>query len=401
MTFSRLSEYFSQLEATTLRNKMVVILASLFEESDAKDIGKLAYLLQGRVAPLFEAIEFGMADKMMMRAIALGMGIKSETVLQVFKKEGDLGKAVEKLKIKKSRPKADQPLAEKIKNTYKKLKITDVYEVLYKLATSSGAGSQEIKIKLLADLIKEADPLSAKYIVRITLAKLRLGFSDMTMLDALSWMLSGTKEYKAAIEKAYNVRPDLGFICNTIKTRGMKGLVHVVPKVGTPILMARAERLSTAEEIIAKVGKCAVEGKLDGFRLQVHFIRKLKAKMSNVKTATQNLNLFGDYSRYVKLFSRNLEDVTVMYPDIVEGVITQVQAKEAIFEGEAIAFNPKTGEYLPFQETVQRKRKYDIAAMAQKVPLKLIVFDLLYLDGISYIDRPFHERRIRLEKTVH
>lgn len=367
MLFKRLSEYFVQLDETTLRNKMTEILSSLFKEADAEEIGKLCYLLQGRVAPLYEAIEFGIADRMMMRAVASGLEVHEEDVLSEFKKKGDLGKVVENIKNKKS----------KIKNTNKKLNILDVYEVLYKVAISGGEGSQDKKITLLGDLIRDIDSLSARYIVKITLAKLRLGFSDMTILDSLSWMIDSSKKHREEIERAYNVRPDLGFISETVKDKGIEGLSQVKPKVGTPILMARAERMGSGEDIILKIGECAVEPKYDGFRLQCHFNRK-----------------------EVKLFSRNLENVTHMYPDIFRAVVKQIKAKEAIFEGEAIGINLKTGAYLPFQETVQRKRKYDVEAKALEIPLKLIVFDLLFVDGENLISKPFAERRKRLEETI-
>ncbi len=378
MLFKQLSEYFAQLEATTLRNKMTEILASLFKEAEASEIGKLCYLLQGRVAPLFEAVEFGLADKMMIRAITQGLGVEDGLVLKVFKEEGDLGKAVEKLKLAESGK----------RKASRKVHIMDVYEVLYKVATSGGSGSQDLKIKLLGDLLHDVDSLSARYIVKITLAKLRMGFSDMTILDSLSWMLHCTKEARPEIERAYNVRPDLGFISETVKKKGIEGLKNVEPTVGTPILMARAERMTNAEDIIDKIGECAIEPKFDGFRLQVHYQRKAE---SGKRKEREEL---------IKLISRNLEDVTHMYPDIVEGVRMEIKVKEAIFEGEAIGINLKTGAYLPFQETVQRKRKYDIETMAQKIPLKLIAFDLLYLDGENLINKPYRERRKRLEEIV-
>jgi len=139
--------------------------------------------------------------------------------------------------------------------------------------------------------------------------------------------------------------------------------------------MARAERLTTSEEIIDKIGKCAIEPKFDGFRLQIHYQKAHKTPQGWPKDSR-------GVERSVKLFSRNLEDVTHMYPDIVEGVRMEIKADEAIFEGEAIAYNPKTGKYLPFQETVQRKRKYNIEGMAKKIPLKLIAFDLLYVEKL-------------------
>ncbi|MBI3385075.1 hypothetical protein HY030_02705 [Candidatus Gottesmanbacteria bacterium] len=388
MQFSQLSEFFSKLENTASRNEMTLILADLFKKSSQEEIGYICYLLQGRVLPLFEPIEFGLADKMMIKAIARAYGKKEEEVNSLFKKRGDLGITGQELGIKE------------LKNPgIKELKINEVYEALYNLAITSGAGSVEKKVGILSKLLQNSDPLSVRYIIRITLAKLRLGFSDMTILDGLSWMVTGNKSERKNIEAAYNVRPDLGFIAKTVKELKNKGIkqlrnLRIKPEIGVPILMARAERLSSGEEIIKKIGRCGVEYKYDGFRIQVHFSKELTNK--------ETPGLFDeDKKSFMRLFSRNLEDVTSMYPDIVKGVVDQIKAKEAIFEGEAIAFNPKTGEYLPFQETVQRKRKYDIGQKSIDIPLKLIVFELLYIDGESLIEKPWEERRRRLEKIFN
>ena len=376
MTFRRLAEYLKQLDETTLRNKMTEILADLFKEAKDKEIGVVCQLLQGRVAPLYEAVEFGIADKMIIRSIALGLELATDKVTVLFKKTGDLGLTAERIKNKEDRIPPSPRLRRASKNK-KELSVKEVYEVLYKLATSGGEGSQEVKIKLLAQLIKDLDRLSCRYVVRIPINRLRLGFSDMTVLDALSWYLTGNKSLRGRIEKAYNVRPDLRFISNTLKEEGIKGLVQVKPRVGTPILMARAERMSSGEDIILKIGKGAIEKKYDGFRIQGH--------IKDQKTV---------------LFSRNLENVTNMYPDIVLGIQKQLKVKEAIIEGEAVAFNPNTGEYLPFQETVQRKRKYNIEAKAKEIPLKLFVFELLYANGKSYLGESYTERKKKLKNIV-
>ncbi|KKQ25502.1 MAG: putative DNA ligase, partial [Candidatus Roizmanbacteria bacterium GW2011_GWC2_37_13] len=206
----------------------------------------------------------------------------------------------------------------------------------------------------------------------------------MTVLDAYSWMLKGDKSLRSVIEKAYHVRPELGYIGRLIKEDGISSLEKIGPKVFTPIIMMRAERLSSAKEILKQIGKCLVEPKFDGFRLQVH-LRSDPLGSDLIK---------------VKLFSRSLEDVTYMYPDIVEGVKKQVKAKEIIFEGEAIGYNVKTGAFLPFQETVQRKRKYEIEATAKEIPLRLFSFELLYLNGKNFINKSFIERRKALEDSI-
>ncbi|MBI2617744.1 ATP-dependent DNA ligase [Candidatus Gottesmanbacteria bacterium] len=365
MTFKHLSEYFQQLEKTTLRNKMVEILASLFKEANPAEIGKLCYLLQGRVAALYTAVEFGVADKMMIRAISQGLEIDQKDVVTEFKKEGDLGTTAEKLRVRNKR-----------KGTRNTITISEVFTDLYKVASSTGDGSQEQKVTILAGLIRSVDPLSVRYVVRITLGKLRLGFSDMTMLDGFSWMEKGDKSGKETIEKAYNVRPDLAYIGETIKKYGIKGL-HGVPKPGIPILMARANRLSSAEDILLKIGRCAVEYKYDGLRLQVHKDGKM-----------------------LKMFSRNLEDVTSSFPDIAKAVRVQVHVDSIIFEGEVVAYNPKNGVFVPFQETMQRKRKYDIEKKALEIPVKLFVFELLFCNGKSFLGSPYFERKKKLKEVI-
>lgn len=364
MKFKDLSEYLQKLEGTTSRNTMIEILAELFKTADAKDIDKIVYLLQGRVAPLYEPIEFGMADKMLLRAIALAYNISPKEALAEYKKVGDIGEVAEALNKKLN-----------IKN--KKLDVGEVFDVLKKVAETSGAGSVEKKMTIVSELFKSLDSLSARFVARIPVARLRLGFSDMTILDSLSWMIDGTKANRDKIEPVFNIRPDLGYIAKTIKKLGVIGLTKATPSVFTPILMARAERLSSGEEIIKKIGKCAIEPKFDGFRLQAH------------KKGSE-----------VRLFTRNLEDATFMYPDVVAGVRTQINAKEAIFEGEAIAYNPETGEYLPFQETVQRKRKYGIEEKAREIPLKLICFDLLFVNGKNLIGQSYSERRKKLSSII-
>ncbi len=357
MTFKELSSHLQKLERTTSRNDMILLLSELFKEVSASDFDKVMYLLQGRVAPLYVNLEFGMADKMVIKALANAFEIEEDEISKNFKRIGDIGELAEVMRSKLAHPNSG-------------ISIHEVFGELEKIVNISGEGSVDKKTDTLAKLLKSADSLSCRYIARIPVAKLRLGFSDMTVLDSLSWMLKGDKSLRPIIEKAFNIRPDLGYIGRLIKEKGVEGLNSTKPNVGTPILMARAERLSSGQEIIDKIGECAVEPKFDGFRLQAHY-----------------------KGGEVKLFTRNLEEVTFMYPDVVAGIKSQVKADEAIFEGEAIAYNPTTNEYLPFQLTSQRKRKYDIEEMARKIPLKYMVFDVLYINGENMIPIPYKERR--------
>lgn len=369
MKFSLLAEYFEKIEKTSSRLEITHLLADAFKHIPPEEFDLAAYLLQGRVTPQYEATEFGIASKMVAKAAALAMNLDLADVTKAIKKSGDLGITVEEFKHQYASFES------------KDLSIHEVHERLLDMAKRGGSGSQQEKMSIMAHLIRQLDPLSCRYLVRIPLGVMRLGFSDMTVLDAYSWMVAGDKSLRKDIENAYHVRPDLGYIGKQLKQHGAAGLKSVKPEVFTPILMMRAERLSSGEEIVTKIGMCAIEPKFDGFRLQIH------AKKIHGKTT-------------VKLYSRNLEDVGYMYPDVVEGVVRQMKGHELIVEGEAIGFDPARERFLPFQETVQRKRKHGIEEKMKEIPLRLFVFELLLHDGKNYMQIPFEDRRRALTHAI-
>jgi DNA ligase-1 len=359
MTFQTFAKYLQKLEGIASRNEMTVVLSEMFTEVSADDARLLAYLSQGKLGPAYKSPDFGIADKQMLKAFKTLKTPNTQDVEALFRKNGDLGLVAQEIKFQ-------------IPNSKSQLNIKDVYEKLWDIATVSGTGSQDKKQQLIINLLAQVDAVSAKYIVKIILGKLRTGFSDMTMLDSLSWMLTQDKRKRKEIENMYNVRADLGEIVKTLKT--LKAPKALNPQVGTPVLMAKCERAENPTEIWERLDKCALEYKLDGLRIQAHVDKE------------------------VTLFSRGLENVTSMYPDICEGLKKQVKTP-CIVEGEMIALD-KQGNFLPFQETVQRKRKYDILEMLESVPLKIFLFDILSLGGKSLINLPNQKRREMLEKTV-
>ena len=339
-----------KLEGTASRNEMTVILAELFKKASPEDARLIAYLSAGRLGPAYNSPDTGVADKMMVKAV----GPEAE---KLFKQKGDLGLVAQELNQGKG-----------------SLSIVEVHKKLLEIAGDGGTGSQERKQELIRKLLNELDAVSAKYAVKIILGKLRTGFSDMTVMDSLSWMIGGDKSKRGEIEKMYNVRADLGEIAGELVK--YKHPRKIEPEIGTPILMARAERAKNPAEIWTRNGKCALEYKLDGLRIQSHLSGGI-----------------------VTLFSRGMEDVTHMYPDICEGLKKQLK-NNCIVEGEMIAVG-KDGRFLPFQETVQRKRKYDIVEMAKKVPLKIFLFDVLVIDGKDVMHETNSKRREALEKLVN
>jgi DNA ligase 1 len=356
ITFLDLSGYFERLERTTKRLEMFTILAELFAAAEPGEIAPLIYLTQGELLPSFRGIQIGMSEKLLIRAVALGAEREPAEVAATFKRTGDLGKTAEALHGVKGQ----------------RMSVKAVYDELIRTAGISGEGSVEEKVNALADLLRRVSPQEARYVARVVMGKLRLGAGDATILEALSVAVLKDRSGKPALERAYNRCSDLGVVGERLLAGGLEGVEAIHARLGYPIRPALCERLPTTEEIIGKIGRCSVELKYDGLRLQIH--------------------RDGDT---VEMFSRNLERMTDMFPEIADALIRSLGANRAIVEGEALAVS-ETGELLPFQVTMQRKRKHGIAAMAKDVPLCFFAFDLLYLDGEDYTPKPYAERRRKL-----
>lgn len=389
MLFSKLAQYFSRIEATPKRLEITAILAELLKESSPEEIDKICYLVLGQLAPLYEGIEFNLAGKMLIRVMSDAYGVSREEAGKISKEKGDLGEAAELLS-KKSKVHSSQ------------LKVGQVYSKLREIAEDSGTGSQERKVREMALLFQSLDPLSVRYVARIPVAKLRLGFSDKTILDALSVAEVGDKSLRPVLERAYNVSADIGRIARLAKSKGVKGLEKIGVTVGVPVRMAAAERLPDPKAILEKMGgKLAAEPKYDGFRVQVHVDRDKRPETGDRKDQLALGELAGTAAGpWVGIFSRNLESTTAMFPEISDAA-QKLEAKTAIFEGEAIAYNPETEEFEPFQETAKRKRKYGVKDKAETLPLKVFAFDLLYLNGRDLTREPYEKRRVELEKLIH
>ena len=162
---------------------------------------------------------------------------------------------------------------------------------------------------------------------------------------------------------------------------GMKNLFKqkIDIHVGRPIKMMLAQRVSALDEVPEKIpGEWTIEAKYDGERVQAHKNKKGK----------------------IILFSRRLDNITEQFPDLVEYLEKSIPEKEFVIEGEVIAVDEK-GHPLPFQTLMQRRRKYDVEEYAQKIPVQLKTFDLLYLNGESYLHRSYVERTEKLAKILH
>jgi DNA ligase-1 len=377
MLFSELSSYFEKLENTSSRLALIDILADLFKHSSTAEIDKIIYLTQGRIAPFFEATEIGMAEKQVADTIAKVYGSTREKVLKLYGKLGDMGPvAVELSKDSRDYSLTHPTLLDLDADSKKPLSVKEVFEILTQIAKISGLGTVEKRQSLLAGLLKRSDSKSAKYLVRIPLGNLRLGIGDPTILDGLAKARFGDKSKRKLLEGAYNRTSDLGLIAKTLWEKNLDGVLKLQVIVGKPIRSELCERLPNAEKVIEKMGTVDAQPKYDGFRVQIH--------------------KDGDK---IFMFSRNLENMTNMFPELIKGALAQIKAKSVILDSEALAYNPDSEEFLPFQETTKRRRKYNIEEVAKTLPLKAFVFDVLYKDGKSLIDTPLKER-LRILKEI-
>ena len=375
MLFKDLCLYFEKLEKTSSRLNLIDILADLFKHSSSSEIEKIVYLSQGRIAPFFQALEIGMAEKQVAQAIAQAYNSTKQDILKLYGKLGDIGfTAVEAhLKFVKEGKIQNSLFAEKPT----KMTVAEVFDVLTQIAKTSGLGTVEKRQILLSGLLKRAESNSVKYLVRIPLGNLRLGVGDPTILDGLAKAALGDKSKRKLLEGAYNRTSDLGLIAKTLWEKGLNGVSKLQVIVGKPIRSELCERLPNSEKVIEKMGVVDAQPKYDGFRVQIH--------------------KDGDK---ISMFSRNLENMTHMFPELIAGALNQIKAKTAILDSEALAYNPESEEFLPFQETTKRRRKHGIEEIAKTLPLKAFVFDILYKDGKSLIDTPLKERLKILKETI-
>lgn len=365
MKFSEFAHYLTLLEETSSRLALIDILGELFKKIDKSEIDKVIYLMQGRVAPFFAPIEMGMAEKTVASAIALAFDIDKDEVLKKSGQKGDLGLVA-------------QELVSDGKNSTRNITVSDVFESLLEVAQTSGEGSVERKVSLLSKLLSQFDSTAVKHIVRIALGNARLGIGDPTVLDGLATAILGDKSQRKLLEKAYSETSDLGLIGRTLIGDGLEGVKKLGVTVGRPIRSELCERLPNPVKVFEKLGEVIhATYKYDGFRVQIH----------------KN----GDD---ITMFSRNLENMTHMFPELIEAAQRQIQAKTAILDTEALAYQPESEEFLPFQETTKRRRKHNIQEVAKTLPLKAFVFDILYVDGKSLIDTPLTERREIMQKII-
>lgn len=374
MRYSELVDLYEYLEQTPSRLKKVERISEFIRETETNVLEKIVLLVQGRVFPSYSEKEIGVADKMMVRVIASSSGFPEKHVIKEFKETGDLGLAVEKLMEKKKQTTL----------VSRDLDVQKVFDNLRKLAKVEGYGSQEVKVSIIKELISNAKPKEAKYIVRTVLSQLRIGVAEGVLRDSIAQAFfpgkegEDKKEIVKTIEMAWFQRPDYSEIARTAKESGLKGLRRISIEIGKPYHVLLAEKSKDMKEALAKFDRPSLEFKYDGARVSIH--KK------------------GDKLWF---FTRRLENVTKQFPDLFDLARKGIQTKECIIEGEMLGIDPKTKNPLPFQMLSQRiRRKYDIEKIMKQIPIQVNLFDVVYHKGKQLFSEPLEKRRKLLEKII-
>lgn len=444
MEYRALVDIYQRLESTPKRLGKTKIIADFLRKTE--NLSGIVLLLQGRIFPSWDETKIGIASRLVVKAISKATGITAVKIEQEWKKTGDLGLT------------AQNKVGKKTQATLftRNLTVEKVFTNIRRLSTMEGAGCVDRKIQLIAELLTSSKPEEARYIIRTLLQDLRVGVGEGSLRDAIVWAFfpkieyihtlcpkcgkivpkSGMKECLSckapfskapsfddlskdtyfetsnefiedlkkgkldankiynianneraaynfmvdAVQQAYDITNDFGVVAEIAKSSGIKGLLNQELVIGKPVKVMLALKVNDAKEGLERVGRPAeVEYKLDGFRMQVH-----------------------KKDDEIKLFTRRLEDVTTQFPDVVGFVRENVDAASFIIDSEAVGYSPKTKKYLPFQSISQRiKRKYNIQAIAEKFPVELNVFDILFYEGKNLLKEPFKKRREILEKIIN
>jgi len=370
------AEAYRDLEQVTGRLVLTERLAALLAQTPAELLPTVCYLCQGLIAPEFAGVDLGLAEKMAVRAVGAATGAEPAEVAGLVREVGDLGQAAEQLLTARG---SRGSLGSVGDGRAGSLEVTVVMSTLREIAAADGAGSQGRKLELLAGLLALATPLEARYLLRLVTRNLRLGIGTPTVLDALAQVHAGGKAARPVLERAYNICCDLGRVAGVLVEDGLAAVEELRVAPGSPVRAMLAQRLSEGPQILAKLGgQCSAEYKYDGVRVQAH------------RTADGE----------IELFTRRLERISGQFPDVVASLAAGLEPREAILEGEVVAYDAAAGELRPFGEVMLRRRKHGIDQAVRDVPVGLFCFELLYADGRDLTRLPYPERRAALAAAI-
>ena len=334
--FTELVDLCKNLEATTKKNEKTDLIEEFLHKLNGEEISPSVFLILGTIFPASDSK-------------ALNVSVA----------------AIQKVTSRIRAGTSDE----------KPLTILDVHNYFCEIASASGRGSRQKREDLLGSLLSRASSLEAEYIIKIIFGEMRHGVAKGVMVKAIAQTAGAT--LKLAQRASMFSGGDLGGLARIALEKGKEGLQEIGLQLFTPIEPMLAQLAKDFEQVFTEHDeKSALEYKYDGARVQIH--RK------------------GDE---VSIFSRQLSDVTDSLPEIVNLTKELVKADEAILDGEVVAIG-ENERPMPFQDLMRRfKRVHEIDKVMLEVPIRLYLFDVMYLDGKSLIDAPYEQRWNALTET--
>jgi len=382
MKFKKLSEYLDSLEKINSRNEMTKILSKIYRELGGEQSSMFSYLVLGRVGPIFISSEFNVSEKSIIKL--LKKIYPSSDIESVRAKLGDIGLGVYQL----------------CDDRGDIFSLKEVYEILWSIVLDTGTGSSKRKLDTISHTISKLSKIEAKFFVKIIVGNLRLGVSIKTLIESLSIYVSESKKYSERIETAYGYSSDIGYLSRLIKESKDidKELSNIDMIPGVPILPKLVQKVDSYEEGVKRMeSDFYVQPKYDGLRCQIHkFHTRKKYRDSVWRSYTKKdttLDMFTSNSNecIVKLYTRNLEDITEMFPEIVDGV-KNIDCENIVLDSEIVGWNSAERSYLSYQDTMTRRRKYDVNIIKKSVPVNAFIFDVLFLNNTNCTKNTQKER---------
>jgi DNA ligase 1 len=366
MEFAEFAERAGDIEELSADTDIIEAVTDLLAAAN-DDLEVLARFVQGRVFPAWDSTTLDIGPNYCYEAIAraAGRNVSADDVEDELAELGDIGAVAASYDFG-----GQQGLAT-FGGGRNDLTVAAVADELRAVARAEGSGSRETKIDILFGLFNRTSSQEARYLARLVLSEMRIGVGEGTVRDAIAGAFDVPVE---SVERALQVSNDYGRVARVARDEGETGLDAMQLEVGRPV-QAMLAQAGTVTDALDDWGEAGVEWKFDGARVQLHYD--------------------GDD---VRVFSRNMEDVTNALPEIVEYTRENL-AVPAIVDGEVVAMDG--GKPLPFQEILRRfRRKHDVARAREEVSLELRVFDCLHADGDDLLSAPLTERHDRLQDVL-
>ena len=357
-----------RVEETSGSLDKIELVAAFLGTLDEAELAVCCNYVMGTLFPPGLDLDLGVGPSILYQALARACGCPLSQVTDMLKATGDPGLVAAGM-VEKKRPQGLSAFLDG-NESESLLSIMEVHDRFLAIARSSGRRSQDIKIKNLQFLFSHASPIEARYIARLAIEDMRIGVGEGGIRDAVARAFDAAGADSEKVERGYNLTNDMGLVAAAARKGTLDSLTVMI---NHPIKMMLATLGEGIPAALAEMGTAAVEWKYDGARVQIH----------------------KDGDR-VRVFSRRLENVTASLPEMVQAA-RRVKAESAILDGEAVAVGPD-GRPMAFQEILKRfRRKYHVAKLAKEIPLRLFLFDLIYLEGESLAHLPLKERRALLE----